>query len=267
MGESFETFHWKYFNQANVTRLTTNIQSFCQADVENLVDACDRFHELLFRCPNHRLNELTLIQNFNIGMNSLIRGLLDAAAEGSSMARTVEDAKTSSNAWLSAHLVVGEWMKERMIKWTEQRRRIIRSVCRSRSYKMPKEKNGRRHWVHTSLMSYVTHADVRITWLLSARRLARWRIRRGGMIKRPSILWLIKKDPCIHYTATIEPCKIQRATTGMLPVTNTEEVEIGQWTHKLRDPGICHSHLGPCKVIPGECWPLRSNITIITGQS
>lgn len=82
----------KYFNQAKVTKLRTQIQNFRQGENENIAIAWDWFNELFFYCPYHRLNEPNLMQNFHNSIRQHIQGLLDAAAGSALMQQKVEDA-------------------------------------------------------------------------------------------------------------------------------------------------------------------------------
>ena len=49
------TFLKKFFPPAKIAQLVQEINTFRQFEGENLAEAWDKFHELLRRCPHHRL--------------------------------------------------------------------------------------------------------------------------------------------------------------------------------------------------------------------
>ena len=48
-------FLTKFFPPAKIAKLVQEVNTFRQFEGENLAEAWDRFHELLRRCPHHRL--------------------------------------------------------------------------------------------------------------------------------------------------------------------------------------------------------------------
>ena len=82
------------------------INTFGQLEGENLVEAWDRFHELLRKCPHHRLTRWMQVHTFYNGMRNATRTLIDASAGGALMKKTIdqayeilEDAATNTNQW------------------------------------------------------------------------------------------------------------------------------------------------------------------------
>lgn len=67
---------------------------FCQRKAEYLADAWDWFIEFIFRCPNHRFDEPTLMLNIYNGICHNNQALLDAASGSTLMSRNVNDAKS-----------------------------------------------------------------------------------------------------------------------------------------------------------------------------
>ena len=50
-----QKFLTKFFPPSKVTQLVQETNTFRQLEEENLVEAWERFHELMRRCPHHRL--------------------------------------------------------------------------------------------------------------------------------------------------------------------------------------------------------------------
>ena len=77
---------------------------FRQLERENLAEAWERFHELLRRCPHHRLTRWMYIHTFYNGLSDSTRTIMDASAGGALMKKTtnqaygiLEDIATNSN--------------------------------------------------------------------------------------------------------------------------------------------------------------------------
>ena len=71
-----------------------------------MVEACERFHELLRRCPHHRLTRWMQVHTFYNGLRDSARIIIDASTGGSLMKKTtdqayeiLEDTTTNSNKW------------------------------------------------------------------------------------------------------------------------------------------------------------------------
>ena len=52
-----QKFLAKFFLPAKISQLVQEINTFRQFEGENLAEAWERFHELLRRCPHHRLTK------------------------------------------------------------------------------------------------------------------------------------------------------------------------------------------------------------------
>ena len=101
-----QKFLTKFFPPAKITQLVQEINTFRQLEGENLVEAWDRFHELLRKCPHHRLNRWMQVHTFYNGLRNETRIVIDASAGGSLMKKTtdqayeiLEDAATNTNQW------------------------------------------------------------------------------------------------------------------------------------------------------------------------
>ena len=80
------------------------INTFRQLEGENLAEACERFHELLRRCPHHRLTRWMQVHTFYNGLRDATKTDIDALARGAIMKKTtdqayeiLEDTTTNSN--------------------------------------------------------------------------------------------------------------------------------------------------------------------------
>ena len=73
---------------------------------ENLVEAWERFHELLRRCPHHRLTRWMQVHTFYNGLSDSTKTVINALVGGVLMKKTtdqeygiLEDMATNSNQW------------------------------------------------------------------------------------------------------------------------------------------------------------------------
>ena len=99
-----QKFMTKIFLPAKIARLVQEINTFRQFKGENLAEACERFHELLRRCPHHRLTKWMLVHTFYNSLSDSARTFIDASAESALMKKTrdqayeiLEDTTTNSN--------------------------------------------------------------------------------------------------------------------------------------------------------------------------
>ena len=81
------------------------INTFRQFEGENLVD-WERFHELLRRCPYHRLTKWMQVHTFYNGLSASARTIIDASTGDALMKETtyqayeiLEDTATNTNHW------------------------------------------------------------------------------------------------------------------------------------------------------------------------
>ena len=71
-----------------------------------MAEARERFHELLRRCPLHRLTKKMQVHTFYSGLSDSARTIIDASVGGALMKKTIdqahwilEDTTTNSNQW------------------------------------------------------------------------------------------------------------------------------------------------------------------------
>ena len=82
------------------------INTFGKLEGESLVEAWDRFHELLRKFPHHRLTIWMQVHTFYNGLRNATRIVINASAEGALMKKTMdqayeilEDVATNTNQW------------------------------------------------------------------------------------------------------------------------------------------------------------------------
>ena len=101
-----QKFLTKFFPPSKIAQLVQEINTFGQLEGENLAEAWDRFHELLRKCPHHRLTRWMQVHTFYNGLRNATRTMIDASARGALMKKTtdqayeiLEDAATNTNQW------------------------------------------------------------------------------------------------------------------------------------------------------------------------
>ena len=101
-----QNFLTKFFPHAKIAQLVQEINTFRQLEGENLTEAWARFHELLRRCPHHKLTRWMQVHTFYNGLTDATRKVIDPSAGGALMKKTMdqayeilEDAATNSNQW------------------------------------------------------------------------------------------------------------------------------------------------------------------------
>ena len=101
-----QKFLTKFFPPSKIAQLVQEINTFGQLEGENLAEAWDRFHELLRKCPHHRLTRWMQVHTFYNGLRNATRTMIDASAGGALMKKTtdqayefLEDATTNTNQW------------------------------------------------------------------------------------------------------------------------------------------------------------------------
>ena len=77
---------------AKIAQLVQEINTFRQLEGENLAEAWERFHELLRRCPHHRLTRWMQVHSFYNGLRDATRTVIDASAKGALMKKTTDQA-------------------------------------------------------------------------------------------------------------------------------------------------------------------------------
>ena len=101
-----QKFLTKFFPPSKIAQLVQEINTFRQLEGENLAEAWERFHELLRRCPCHRLTRWIQVHTFYHGLSNSTRTIIDASTRGTLMKKTIdqvygilEDMATNSNQW------------------------------------------------------------------------------------------------------------------------------------------------------------------------
>ena len=101
-----QEFLTNFFPPAKMAQLVQEINTFRQLEGENLAEAWERFHELLRRCPHHRLTRWMQVHTFYNGLRVATITMINASTGGSLMKKTtdqayeiLEDTATNSNQW------------------------------------------------------------------------------------------------------------------------------------------------------------------------
>ena len=71
-------FLTKFFLPSKIAQLMQEINTFRQFEGENLVEAWERFHELLRRFPHHRMTRWMQVHSFYNGLSDSTRTVIDA---------------------------------------------------------------------------------------------------------------------------------------------------------------------------------------------
>ncbi|KAL6568028.1 hypothetical protein OROHE_003712 [Orobanche hederae] len=108
--ELAQAFLAKFFSPAKTARLRNDITTFCQYEMELLHEAWERYKDLLRRC-HHGLPDWLQIQIFYNGLSASTRTLVDAAAGGALMGKTMVEAHALLEA-MAANAY--QWPSERV---------------------------------------------------------------------------------------------------------------------------------------------------------
>ena len=110
-----QKFLTKFFSPSKIAQLVQEINTFRRLEGENLAEAWERFHELLRRCPHHRLTKWIQVRTFYNCLSEATRTVIDASTGGALMKKTMdqvyeilEDTTTNCNQWLSDRLTPGK---------------------------------------------------------------------------------------------------------------------------------------------------------------
>ena len=85
-----QKFLTKFLPPSKIAQLVQEINTFRQFEGENLGEALERFHELLRRCPHHRLTKWMQVHTFYNGLSDLARTIIDASAGAALMNKTTD---------------------------------------------------------------------------------------------------------------------------------------------------------------------------------
>ena len=101
-----QKFLIKIFPLVKIAQLVQEINTFRQFEGENLVEVWERFHELLRRCPHHRLTMCMQVHTFYNDLSDSAKTIIDALVGDALMKKTIdqayeilEDTTTNSNQW------------------------------------------------------------------------------------------------------------------------------------------------------------------------
>ena len=75
-----QKFLTKFFPPGKIAQLVQKINTFGQLEGDSLAEACDRFHELLRKCPHHRLTRWMQVHTFYNGLRNATRTVIDVSA-------------------------------------------------------------------------------------------------------------------------------------------------------------------------------------------
>ena len=98
--ELAQKFLVKYFPPANIAKLRNDNTTFIQFEGESLYEAWERYKDLLRRCPHHNLPAWLQVQTFYNGLGATNRSMIDAAAGGALMSKTL---RQPMNFWKNWH--------------------------------------------------------------------------------------------------------------------------------------------------------------------
>ena len=79
----------RHYSPVKILQNRNNILSFRQNENEHVAMAWDRIKLMLRTCPSHGVNEWTILHSFYNGLNYMSRNILDSAAGGAFMGKTI----------------------------------------------------------------------------------------------------------------------------------------------------------------------------------
>ena len=110
-----QKFLTKFIPASKIAQLVQEINTFRQLEGENLAESWEIFHELLRRCPHHRLTRWIQVHTFYNGLRDATKTVIDASVGGALMKKTtnqsyeiLEDMATNSNQWPWDRLTPGK---------------------------------------------------------------------------------------------------------------------------------------------------------------
>ena len=85
-----QKFLTKFFLPSKIAQLVQEINTFRPFEGENLAEAWERFHELLRRCPHHKLTRWMQVHTFYNSLRDATRTVIDASTRGALMKKTTD---------------------------------------------------------------------------------------------------------------------------------------------------------------------------------
>ena len=100
----------KYYPPVKILQNRNSILSFKQNDNEHVATAWERIKTMLRTCPSHGVTERIVLHSFYNGLTIMSRSMLDSAAGGAFMSKTVSEAKAILESMLQNYT---QWHTER----------------------------------------------------------------------------------------------------------------------------------------------------------
>src|SRR5262249_45777508 len=101
-----EKFLTKYFPPSKTAKLRNDISTYTQLESESLYEACERYKDLLRRCPHHKLLTWLQVQTFYNGLIHGYKAMIDVAVGGTLNNKTpeatyelIDEMATNSYQW------------------------------------------------------------------------------------------------------------------------------------------------------------------------
>jgi hypothetical protein len=104
-----KAFIKKYCPPVKILQNRNNILSFRKNDNEHVAIAWERIKNMLRTCPSHGVSEWTTLHSFYNGLNIMSISMIDFAAGGGFMGKTVPEAKAILESMLHNH---SQWHTE-----------------------------------------------------------------------------------------------------------------------------------------------------------
>jgi len=92
LDELTKAFLARFFPPSKTARLRNRITSFTRREDEILYEAWEWFKDLLRLCPHHSLQKWMVVQTFYNRLTQPVCSMIDAAAGGTLMSKTEEEA-------------------------------------------------------------------------------------------------------------------------------------------------------------------------------
>ena len=112
-----EAFIKKYYPPVKILQNRNNILSFRKNENEHVAMAWDRIKLMLRTCPSHGVNEWTLLHSFYNGLNYMSRNILDSAAGGDFMSKTIVESKNILESILQNY---SQWHTDRAPSYSKK---------------------------------------------------------------------------------------------------------------------------------------------------
>jgi hypothetical protein len=81
--------------------LRGRISNFQQNAIKSIPEVWERLQDYIQACPQHKIENWLVLQNFNDGLTLMSRGHIDAAAGGTFLSLTIDGATTLINKIVS----------------------------------------------------------------------------------------------------------------------------------------------------------------------